>query len=63
MCALGDTTYVQAEVQRIPDILEQHLVNDHYCIVVFPRLYQCLTAADSDNFVFQQDGAPPSLEA
>ena len=58
VCPLGDTTYVQAVDQFVPNILEHHLINGHYCIVdAFPQLYQCLTA-DSDNFVFQQDGSP-----
>ena len=42
MCHLGDTTYVQAVVQFVPNFLEHHLVNGHYCIVdVFSYLYQC----------------------
>ena len=62
VCPSGDKTYVQAEVQLVPNFLEHHLVNGHYCIVdAFPQLYQCLTA-DSDNFVPQQHGSPPHSE-
>ena len=62
VCPLGDMVYVQTEVQFIANILEHHLVSGHYCIVdAFPQLYQCVTT-DSDNVVFQQDGAPPHSE-
>ena len=34
LCPLDDMTYVQAADQFVPNILEHHLVNDHYCIVM-----------------------------
>ena len=30
---LGDTTYVQSVIHFVPDFLDHHLVNGHYCIV------------------------------